>query len=195
MTAPLDLGCGGTPLGPPAPMQPTLLGCGVAPLSHCPWPQAWGSSSRPPPLTSGVCYVVLGCLFIASNFTSIPSHIHNWVLFLLWLHLFVLFGVISPLVSSSILVTCRLGEFIFQCPVFLPLHTVYGVLKASGLLIPSPVDHSLSELSNMTCLPWMSLHIMAHSLIELYKAVVHVIRLVGLMWLWVSFSLPSAGEG
>ena len=36
MTAPLDLGCGGTPLGPPPPMQPTLLGCGVAPLSHCP---------------------------------------------------------------------------------------------------------------------------------------------------------------
>ena len=140
-------------------------------------------------------YVRLGCLFTASNFTSIPSHNHNWVLFLLWLHLFILFGVISPLVSSSILVTCRLGEFIFQCPVFLPLHTVHGVLKASGLLIPSPVDHSLAELSTMTRPPWMSLHGMAHSLIELDKAVVHVIKLVGLMLLWVSFSLPSAGEG
>ena len=36
------------------------------------------------------------------NFTSIMSHIHNWALFLLWLHLFILFGVISPLFSSSI---------------------------------------------------------------------------------------------
>ena len=31
------------------------------------------------------------------------SHIHNWVLFLLWLHPFILSGVISPLISSSIL--------------------------------------------------------------------------------------------
>ena len=39
------------------------------------------------------------------------------------------------------------------------------------------------------------LHSMGHSFIELDKAVVHVIKLVGLMLLWVSFSLPSAGEG
>ena len=26
------------------------------------------------------------------NFTSISSHIHNWVLVLLWLHLFILSG-------------------------------------------------------------------------------------------------------
>ena len=35
---------------------------------------------------------------------------------------------------------------------------------------------------------------MAHSFIELDKAVVHVIRLVGLMLLWIEFSLPSDGE-
>ena len=35
------------PLSPPAPAQPPLLGHGVAPLSRCPWPQAWGSSSQP----------------------------------------------------------------------------------------------------------------------------------------------------
>ena len=29
-------------------------------------------------------------LFTASDFTSITSHIYNWVLFLLWLHLFIL---------------------------------------------------------------------------------------------------------
>ena len=39
-------------------------------------------------------------------------------------------GVISPLISSSILGTCQPGEFIFQCPIFLPFHTVHGVLKA-----------------------------------------------------------------
>ena len=33
------------------------------------------------------------------------SPIHNWVLFLLWLHPFILSGVISPLISSSILGT------------------------------------------------------------------------------------------
>ena len=63
------------------------------------------------------------------NFTSITSHIHNWVLFLLWLSLFILSGVISPLISSSILGTYQPGEFIFQCPIFLTFHTVHGILK------------------------------------------------------------------
>ena len=31
-----DLEHGVAPLGPPAPAQPLLLGCGVAPLSHRP---------------------------------------------------------------------------------------------------------------------------------------------------------------
>ena len=51
-------------------------------------------------------------------------------LFLLWLHLFILSWVISPLISSSILGTYRPGEFIFQCPIILPFHTVHGVLKS-----------------------------------------------------------------
>ena len=37
----------------------------------------------------------------------------------------------------------------------------------SGLPFSSPVDHILSELYTMTCLSWMALHGMAHSLIEL----------------------------
>jgi len=69
-------------------------------------------------------------LFTALDFASITSHIHNGVLFLLWFHLFILSGVISPLISSSILGTYRHGEFIFQCPIFLPFYTVHGVLKA-----------------------------------------------------------------
>ena len=58
------------------------------------------------------------------------QHIHNWVLFLLWLHPFILSGVTSPLISSSILGTYWPGEFPFQYPIILPFHTVHGVLKA-----------------------------------------------------------------
>ena len=47
------------------------------------------------------------------------SDIHNWVLFLLWLCLFIFSVVISPLISSSILGTYWSGEFIFQCPICL----------------------------------------------------------------------------
>ena len=65
----------------------------------------------------------------------------------------------------------------------------------SGLLFPSPVDHILSELSTMTRLSWVALRSMAHSFIELDKAVVHVIRLVSFLWLWFSDCLPSDGEG
>ena len=80
-------------------------------------------------------YTIL--FFIASNLTSITTHIQQlggfvclFVCFLLWFCLFILSGVISPLISSSILHTCRPGEFIFQCPIFLPFHTIHGVLKA-----------------------------------------------------------------
>ena len=67
------------------------------------------------------------------------SPIHNWVSFLLWLHPFFLSGVISPLISSSILGTYRPGEFIFQCPIFSLFLTVHGALKArtlKGFVIP-----------------------------------------------------------
>ena len=98
--------------------------------------------------------------------------------------LFILCGIISPLISSSILGTYQPGEFIFQCPIFLLFHTVHGVLKA-GILkwfaVAYPVDHILSELSTMTHPSWVALHSMAHSFIELDKAVVHVIRLVSFL--------------
>ena len=51
----------------------------------------------------------------------------------------------------------------------------------SGLPFLSPVDHILSELSTMTHPSWVALHGMAHSFIELDKAVVHVIRLVSFL--------------
>ena len=72
------------------------------------------------------CHIAL----IESDFSSITSHIHNCVLFLLWLHLFILSEVISPLISGSLLGTNWLGEFIIQCHIFLPFDTVHGVLTA-----------------------------------------------------------------
>jgi len=73
-------------------------------------------------------YAIL--LFTASDLASITSHIHNWVLFLLWLHPSILSGVTSPLISSSILGTYQPGEVPFQYPIILPFHTVHGVLRA-----------------------------------------------------------------
>ena len=65
----------------------------------------------------------------------------------------------------------------------------------SGLPFPSPVDHIFSELSTMTRPSWVALQSMAHSFIELDKAVVHVIKLVSFLWLWFSVCLPYDGEG
>ena len=70
------------------------------------------------------------CSLQYQTFVSITSHIHSWVLFLLWLHPFILSGVISPLISSSILGTYPPGEFLFRYPVTLPFPTLHGVLKA-----------------------------------------------------------------
>ena len=106
------------------------------------------------------------------------------LLLLLWLHLFILSGVISPLISSRILGTYRPGDSIFQCPIFLAFHSIPGVLNAgilkwfaipfsSGPHFVRNLHHDLSVL--------VALHSMAHSFIELDKAVVHVIRLVSIL--------------
>ena len=99
-------------------------------------------------------------LFTASDFTSVTSHVHNCVLFLLWLRLFILSGVISSLISNSILGTYQSGEF-FQCPIFFPFHTVHWVLQArilkwfaitfsSGPLFVRTLHHDLSILGGPT---------------------------------------------
>ena len=64
----------------------------------------------------------------------------------------------------------------------------------NDLPFPFPVDYILSELSSMTCPFWVALYSMAHSFIELDKAVIHVIRLVSFLWLWFSVYLPSDRE-
>ena len=86
-------------------------------------------------------------------------------------------GVISPLISSSILGTWWSWEFLFWCPSILPFPTVHGVLKArilTWLAMPSPVDHILSGLSTMTCLSWVA-PLAWLGFIELDKAVVLVL--------------------
>ena len=61
---------------------------------------------------------------------------------------------------------------------------VHGVLEARTLkwfAIPSAVDHILSELSTITRPSWVAIYGVAHSFIELDKAVVHVISLVSFL--------------
>ena len=117
---------------------------------------------------------------------------HFGSLFSLFLELF------SPFFFRRILGTCWPGEFIFQCPIFLPFHTVRGVLKArilkwfaipfsSGPRFVRTLHHDLSVLDAPTQ------H--GHSFTELDKAVVHVIRLVSFLWLWFSVCLPSDDKG
>ena len=64
----------------------------------------------------------------------------------------------------------------------------------SDLPFPPPVDHVLSKFSTMTHPSWVALQGVAHSFIELDKAVVHVISLVSFLWLWFSFCVPSNGS-
>ena len=103
------------------------------------------------------------------------------MLFLLWLCLFILSGIMSPLISSSIqtwevhLSVSYLFAF-FMLFMGFPRQEYRNVLPA-----PSPVDHVLSELSTMTDPSWVALHGMAHSFTELGKAVVPVISLVGFL--------------
>ena len=68
-----------------------------------------------------------------------------------------------------------------------------GQEYSSGLPFPSPVDHILSGCSTMIPWSWVALHVMAQSLIELDKVVLHVISLISFLWLWFSFCLPSDG--
>ena len=90
-------------------------------------------------------------------------------------------GVISLLISSSILGTYWPGEFLFQYPIILPFHMFMGFSRQeywSGLPFPSLVDHILSDLSTMPAhLGWP--HRAWFSFIDLDKAVV----LVWLDWL------------
>ena len=130
-------------------------------------------------------YLLTSCFCIPAPYaTSITRRSHYWALFSLWLSLLILFMAVPPLFSSSLLGTYRPGEFIFQCHIFLPFHTVHGFSRQeywSGLPLPSPVGHILSELSTMIHLSFVALQGMAHSFIELDKALIHVISLISFL--------------
>ena len=82
------------------------------------------------------------------------------------------------LLLHSILNTYQPSGLIFQWHIFLPFHTVHGVLKTrhwSRLPFLSPEPHVLSELSTMTCPSCADLHGMAHSFVWLHKAVIYMI--------------------
>ena len=106
-------------------------------------------------------YAIL--LFTASNLASVTSHIHNWVLFLLWLCSFFLelFLHWSP---GACWAPTDLGSSSFSVLSFciVILFMVFSRQEYwSGLPLPSPVDHILSELSTMICPSWVALHSMA----------------------------------
>ena len=118
------------------------------------------------------------------HWTLLPSPITSQLgVVSFWLCLFILSGVISPRFSSSVLGTYQPVEFVFQCLTFLPFHTVHGILKAR-ILKWFAIPFVLSELSTMTCLSLVALYCMNHIFIELDKTVVHMISLIGFLWLW-----------
>ena len=65
---------------------------------------------------------------------------------------------------------------IFRCLIFLPFHTVQGVLVGrmlEWLAVPPPVDQVLSELFIVTRPSQVAQHSMTHSFIELCKPLRH----------------------
>ena len=116
----------------------------------------------------------------------------DWLLFLLWLCLFILSGVSSPLFSVACWAPTGLGSSSFSVLSFLLFILFMGFSRGeywSVLPFPSPVDHILSDLSTMTHpLGWP--HMTWLNFIELGKAMVRVIRLASCPWLWFQSVCP-----
>ena len=132
-------------------------------------------------------------LFIASDFISVTSHIHNWVLLLLWLISSFFLELVLHWSPVAYWAPTDLGSSSFSVLSFCLFMLFMGFSRQecwSGLPFPSPVDHILLELSTMACPSWLALLNMAHSLIELDKA---AFRLVSFLRLWFSVCLPSDG--
>ena len=129
-------------------------------------------------------YAIL--LFTASNLASITSRIHNWVLFLLCPHPFILSGVISPLISSSLLGTYGPGEFISVSCLFAFSYCSWGSQGKN------------TEVACHTLLQWTTFcqtsplwpahrgwpHTAWLGFTELDKAVVFETILASCLWLW-----------
>ena len=96
-------------------------------------------------------------------------------------------GSSSNVISLTLFVKC----LSFHTVNVLSFHTVqYSCSRQdfwSGLPFPSPADHILSTLHHDLSVLWIALQDMAHSFIELHKAVSHVIILVNFLWLLTWF--------
>ena len=154
-------------------MSMCILGISCLTTSNFPWfmdltfqvPMQYCSLQHwtllPSPVTS-----TTACCFC---FGSIPSFFLE--LFLYW----------SPVAYWA---PTDLGSSSFSVIPFCLFILFMGISRQeywSHFPFPSPVDHILSELSTMIHLSWVALHGMVHSFIELDKAVVHLIRLVGFL--------------
>ena len=83
-----------------------------------------------------------------------------------------------------------LGGPIFWCHIFVPFHTVNGVLNTRILkwfAIPISSEPCFLRILHHVHSSRVALHGMAHSFMELHKAVIHMFILVGFLWLWFSF--------
>ena len=113
-------------------------------------------------------YAIL--LFTALDLASITSHIHNWVLFSLWVRFFIFLELFLHSSPVAYWAPTNLGSSSFSVLSFCLFILFMGFWRQeywSGLSFPSPVDHILSDLSTMTCSSWVALDGMAHSFIEL----------------------------
>ena len=122
-------------------------------------------------------YAIL--FFTASDFTFTTRHNHSWASFLLWLSHFILSGVLHNCPSffpSSILDTFWPGELIFQYHIFLPYHTVHGVLAAKVLewvAIPSSSEPCFVRTLHYDPFILSDLNDMAQNFPELCKPLCH----------------------
>ena len=91
------------------------------------------------------------------------------------IHVFLELLVIPSALPSSVLDTFWPAGLIVRCPIFLPFHTVHGVLAARilGWGAISSREPRLVELFTLTHLSGVALHSTAHSFIELQKPLCH----------------------
>ena len=132
------------------------------------------------------------CLYSIRLYFHQQSHPQLGI-FSLWLCLFIVSGVISPLFSSNISAPTELQSSYITIIPFCIFILFMGFSRQeywSGLPFPSPWDHVLSEQSAINHPSWVAVHGMSHSFTELDKAVVHVISLVSFLW-YVVFILSA----
>ena len=135
-------------------------------------------------------YLIL--LFTASDLASMTSHIHNWVMFLLWLISSFFLELFLHWSPGAYWALPTWGVHLSVSYHFAFSHCSWGS-KSKNTEV---VCHSLLQWTTFcqTSPPWPSRlgwpHTAWLSFIELDKAVVHVIRLASFLWLWFQCVCP-----